>query len=109
MTYILSNGVSQDVIHGTLLLNSGNRNGILNFEEDEWITKVDISSGESLPQHKACADYLEITTIDSKGSIRLHGPFGYLDEADNATTLCGVVYRFFGCSGSHINALGFHI
>ena len=104
MTYLLPSGASSTILHG--VLNQDNwqsADSVLDFDNDEWITGVDISSG---PSH--IVDYLQIETTNSKGSVRSYGPFGKV-FLGNVTTIHGVVYGFFGRCGNQLDALGFYV
>ena len=79
-------------IHGVLSRDNWQCDGILDFNNDKWITQVDISSG---PSHNIMVDYLQIETTNSKGSICSYGPFRKVFMG-NVTTVHGVVYGFFG-------------
>ena len=103
VTYLLPSGAISTVLHGVLSQDNFQYDGILDFDKDEWITRVDISSG---PSH--VVDYLQIETTDSEGSIRLYGPFGKVFMG-NMTTVHGVVYGFFGRCGNQLDALGFYV
>ena len=97
VTYMVSNGGITTTTHG--FLNS--QGAILDFDADEWITKVDISKKEE------AVYYLEIVTTNSKGSIRSYGPYGQVKG--NITTVESVVYGFYGRSSDYyLNALGFY-
>ena len=103
VTYLLPSGSSSTILHGVLSRDNWQYDGILDFDDDEWITQVDISSG---PSH--IVDYLQVRTTDSKGSVRSYGPFGKVFMG-NVTTVHGVVYGFFGRCGNQLDALGFYI
>ena len=103
VTYMLPSGASSTVLHGVLKRDTYQFDGILDFDHDEWITQVNISSGAS-----HVVDYLMIQTTDSRGSVRSYGPFGK-QFMGNMTTIYGVVYGFFGRSGNQLDALGFYI
>ena len=92
--YLLPSGATSTVLHGVL---SRQYDGILDFNGDEWIIQVDISSG---PSH--VVDYLEIKTTNSKDSVWSYGPF--------VTIVHGVVYGFqVGHCGNQLDALGFYV
>lgn len=105
VTYMVSSKVSITVEHGDLTTDSSGqrRNSFLDFEADEWITKIDISSGS------VAVLSLKIETTDSKGSIKSYGPFGE-DAGNNATTVRGVVQGFYGRTSDPgpIRAIGFY-
>ena len=103
VTYMLPSGASSTVLHGVLSKDTFQFDGILNFGLDEWITQVNISSGSS-----HVVDYLMLKTTDSKGSVRLYGPFGE-HSTGNVITIYGVVYGFYGRSSNQIDALGFYL
>ena len=103
VTYSLPSGASSTVLHGVLSRDNWQYNGVLDFDDDEWITQVDVSSG---PSH--VVDYLQIVTTNSKGSVRSYGPFGKVFMG-NVTTIHGVVYGLFGRCGNQIDALGFYV
>ena len=101
--YLLPSGAISTVLHGVLSRDNWQYDGILDFDDDEWITRVDISSG---PSH--VVDYLQVETTNSKGSVRSYGPFGKVFMG-NVTTVHGVVYGFFGRCGNQLDALGFYV
>ena len=100
VTYLLPSGASSTVLHGVLSRDNWQYDGILDFDDDEWITRVDVSSG---PSH--VVDYLQIVTTNSKGSVRSFGEV----FMGNMTTVHGVVYGLFGRCGNQIDALGFYV
>ena len=103
VTYRSPSGASSTLLHGVLSRDNWQYDGVLDFDEDEWITRVNISSG---PSH--VVDYLKVETTNSKGSVRSYGPFGKVFMG-NVTTVNGVVYGFFGRCGNQLDALGFYI
>jgi hypothetical protein len=103
VTYLLPSGAISTVLHGVLSRDNLQYDGILDFNKDEWITRIDISSG---PSH--VVDYLQMETTNSEGSVRTYGPFGKVFMG-NMTTVHGVVYGFFGRCGNQLDALGFYI
>ena len=99
VTYLLPSRATSTVLHGVLSRDNWQYDGILDFNNDEWITHVDISSGLS-----HVVDCLEIKTTNSKGSLR---SYGLVFVMGNVTTVHGVVYGFFGRCGNQLDALGF--
>ena len=100
--YMLPDGDFSVVEHGGL---SKPFDGVLDFDDDEWITRVNISSGTS-----RVVDYLYFWTTSSSGAVRSYGPFGKPTATElNMTTIYGVVGGFFGRSGEQLNALGFYV
>ena len=87
---------------------------VLDFDTDEWITRVDISSRVLslllIGSHRYL-NYLKIETTNSVGSVRSYGPFGESVSSENITTVVGVVHGFYSRSTNKrgINALGFYI
>ena len=109
VTYMVSKEATTTATHGTLVPdNSQGHNyfAILDFDADEWITKVDISSRESGPYQ--VINYLKIETTNPKGSIRSYGPFGQV-YLGNITTVESVIHGFYGRSSDYIYGLGFYI
>lgn len=111
VTYLTSNGASLTLTHGTL--NNKNWLGnkyfdVLNFDDDEWITKVNISPRFS--EAVQCVGYLEFETTNSKGSLRSYGPFGQV-YTSNITTIENVIYGIYGSSTDYlaVNTLGFYV
>ena len=103
-TYLLPSGESSTVLHGHPSKDNLQQDGILDFDVDEWITQVNISSGES-----NLVDYLKVTTRNSEGSVRSYGPFGAVYKG-NITTINGGVYGLFGRYGEKfLSALGFYV
>ena len=111
VTYLTSNGASITLTHGTLNTDNwlGNKYfDVLNFDADEWITKVNISPRFS--EAVQCVGYLEIETTNSKGSLRSYGPFGQV-YTSNITTIESTIYGLYGSSTDYlaVNTLGFYI
>ena len=118
VTYMVSSGASVTITHGTLKLVTdytlGQRSlSFLDFEADEWITKVNVTisnpgSDSSPIQGVYC---LEIETTNSKGTVRSYGPFGSQQFAGTTKTVAGVIYGFYGRSDNSdcIKAIGFYI
>ena len=96
-------GASSTPLHGVLSRDNWQYDGVLDFDEDEWITRENISSGRS-----HVVDYLQVEITNSKGSVRSYGPFGKVFMG-NVTTVHGVVYGFFGHCGNQLDALGFFV
>ena len=119
VTYMTSmpEGTSTTLTHGTLARQNylgHSDSAVLDFDADEWITRVDISSRVlSLPligSHQYL-NYFKVETTNSIGSVRSYGPFGESVSPENITTVVGVVHGFYGRSTNKrgINALGFYI
>ena len=111
VTYLTTTGESISFLHGTLNTQNwlGNKYfDVLDFDADEWITRVNISPRYS--EAVNCVGYLELETTNSKGSVRSYGPFGQM-YTSNITTIDGVIYGFYGSSTDYlaINTLGFYI
>ena len=111
VTYMVCSGKSATVTHGTLASDNWmgrNSFAFLDFEADEWITRVDVSASSGKGSSLQYVYYLEIETTNSKGSVRLYGPFGQV-YSGNITTVVGVVHGFYGRSGDYLDAIGFYI
>ena len=111
VTYLTSTGVPISLLHGTLNTQNwlGNKYfDVLDFDDDEWITRVNISPRYS--EAVNCVGYLELETTNSKGSIKSYGPFGQL-YLSNITTIDGVIHGFHGSSTDYLalNTLGFYV
>ena len=106
-TYMVSNGSTTTITHGNLEQNFQGSNdfAVLDFDVDEWITRVNISSKETQPY---AVHSLEIETTNSKGSVRSYGPFGQVNSG-NVTTIKKVVHGLYGHSDYSIYSLGFYI
>lgn len=111
VTYLTSTGVPISLTHGTLNTQNWLTNkyfDVLDFDNDEWITSVNISPRYS--EAVDCVGYLEFVTTNSKGSIRSYGPFGQV-YTSNITTIDGVIHGFHGSSTDYlaVNTLGFYV
>ena len=111
VTYLTSSGAPISLTHGTLNTHNWLTNKyfeVLDFDDDEWITSVNISPRWS--EAVNCVGYLEFVTTNSKGSVRSYGPFGQVYTA-NVTTIDGVIRGFHGSSTDYlaVNTLGFYI
>ena len=119
VTYMTSmaEGTSITLTHGTLDRQNylGHSDlAVLEFEADEWVTRINISSRVlSLPMEGVhrYLNYLQIETTNSVGSVRSYGPFGAVVSTENVTTVVGVVHGFYGrfTKKKALNALGFYI
>ncbi len=111
VTYLTSTGIPISLTHGTLNTQNWLTNkyfDVLDFEDDEWITSVNIAPRYS--EAVDCVGYLEIVTTNSKGSVRSYGPFGKV-YTSNITTIEGVIHGFHGSSTDYlaVNTLGFYV
>ena len=103
VSYSLPSGAISTILHGDLSTNDKQSTGILDFADDEWITRVDISLGQML-----VVNYLQIVTLDSKGSVKTYGPFG--SDHENITSINSVIRGFYGNSSpDYLYSLGFYV
>ena len=107
VTFLTSNGTSITLPHGSITraywIDDSAALAKIDFDADDWITEVDIS-------YLSYIISLRIETTNSKGVVRLYGPFGNVNEG-NITTIQGVVYGFYGTWGWSytIPSLGFYV
>ena len=105
-TYLLQNGgkFSGD-IHGTVNPVLARNSTIVQFQDKEKIVRI---SG-TVEQTYGFITMLKLYTNDSKGYIKVYGPFGIEGSCDTPFTLAGYVTGLFGRSDKYLNALGAYI
>ena len=115
VTYLTSKGTSTTLTHGTLVRENWLEHSnfaLLDFNTNEWITRVDISYRHRYPTDRYMYfNYLKIETTNSVGSIRSYGPFGKSVSSENISTVVGVVHGLYSRATDWvvINALGFYV
>ena len=112
VTYLTSNGTSITLTNGALSRAMGWKRAFLTFEDDEWITTVNVLA-QGCKDGPCNVNAMEIETTNSKGSVKSYGPLGLVDKwtTSNITTVRGIIYGFYGCFGDYsvIYKLGFYI
>ena len=104
VTYLSPSGASSTLLHGVLSWDNWQYDGVLNFDEDEWITRVNICSG---PSH--VVDYLQVARDDQlQGCCQVIRTVWKVFMG-NVTTIHGMVYGFFGHYGNQLDVLGFYV
>ena len=103
VTYMVCSGASISITHGTIAVDSLS---FLDFEADEWITKVNTTTSYLGSQS---IYVLGIETTNSKGSVRSYGPFGTQPYNGTMTTVHGTVHGLYGRDYGNMVALGFYV
>ena len=86
--YRLENGSEYISTHGAI-----DQASAITFRESERIVQVDVDV------FSLFVDYIMLSTLDSRGTRRVYGPYGDVPQS-NITTLHGTVYGFFGLIGT---------
>ena len=101
-TYMLQNRTLYGAFHGE----SGSSNKVISFHDTEKIVRIDVAIASLF------VNYLMFSTLDSRGTERIYGPYGDTPQTD-ISTIHGTVYGLFGKTGQdHITAvtgLGFYL
>ena len=109
VTYMVCSGATVSITHGTLAVDNHvlGSLSLLDFEADEWITKVDI---QTMPTVTYGIYILGIETTNSKGSVRSYGPFGAQQPPNGiTTTVNATVHGLYGRDYGNTIDLGFYV
>ena len=115
VTYMVSKGPPINITHGSLAAKNtlGHSTlSVLNFEADEWITEATFAISDPAVSPVLGVLCLGIETTNSKGAVKLYGPFG-TQPCYGRMYIEGVFYGLFGRVGGRRNdsiyAIGFYI